>query len=180
MTTSALKAHPKVYWIWNHRRWCLENLPNGPGQEGDADFLGWKQSAWDKELGHVELMLTADPRNFHAWDYRRYALATMPIPRKEEDKLELLFTDNKIASNFSNFSAWHQRSKTLGKLWNASNLNEAKSREDELERAREAFFTDPDDQSVWIYHRWLVGTGIFSFCFPWLDAIMRATQCRSE
>ena len=63
MTVSALKAHPKVYWIWNHRRWCLENLPNGPGREGDADFLGWKQSAWDKELGLVELMLTADPRN---------------------------------------------------------------------------------------------------------------------
>jgi len=60
---SALKAHPKVYWIWNHRRWCLENLPNGPGQEGDADFMGWKQSSWDKELGLVELMLLADPRN---------------------------------------------------------------------------------------------------------------------
>jgi len=63
MTMSALKAHPKVYWIWNHRRWCLENLPNGPGQEGDANFLAWKQSSWDKELGLVELMLSADPRN---------------------------------------------------------------------------------------------------------------------
>ncbi|KIM49288.1 hypothetical protein M413DRAFT_438472 [Hebeloma cylindrosporum] len=158
MTMSALKAHPKVYWIWNHRRWCLENLPNGPGQEGDADFLGWKQNSWDKELVIVELMLSADPRNFHAWDYRRFILASMPIAREEEDKLELQFTYKKITANFSNFSAWHQRSKTLRKLWEANNLNEAKSRAEELENAREAFFTDPDDQSVWIYHRWLVGT----------------------
>ncbi len=63
MTMSALKSHPKVYWIWNHRRWCLENIPNGPGKEGDVDFLGWKQSAWNKELFVVEKMLDADARN---------------------------------------------------------------------------------------------------------------------
>lgn len=63
MTMSALRSHPKVYWIWNHRRWCLENTPNGPGHEGGSDFLGWKQSAWNKELFVVEKMLDADPRN---------------------------------------------------------------------------------------------------------------------
>ena len=64
MTMSALKAHPKVYWIWNHRRWCLENVPTGPGTlEGDPSFLGWKQAAWDKELYVVEKMLDADSRN---------------------------------------------------------------------------------------------------------------------
>ena len=64
MTMSALKAHPKVYWIWNHRRWCLENVPTGPGTlEGEASLLGWKQAAWDKELYVVEKMLDADSRN---------------------------------------------------------------------------------------------------------------------
>ena len=64
MTMSALKAHPKVYWIWNHRRWCLENVPTGPGtSEGETSFLGWKQAAWDKELYVVEKMLDADSRN---------------------------------------------------------------------------------------------------------------------
>jgi geranylgeranyl transferase type-2 subunit alpha len=63
MTMSALKAHPKVYWIWNHRRWCLEHLPDGPGLEGDPNFQGWKQAAWDRELFVVERMLDSDPRN---------------------------------------------------------------------------------------------------------------------
>jgi len=59
MTMSALKARPKVYWIWNHRRWCLENTPDGPGEA----VHGWKQDAWNKELFVVQKMLDADPRN---------------------------------------------------------------------------------------------------------------------
>jgi geranylgeranyl transferase type-2 subunit alpha len=46
MTTVALKAHPKVYWIRNHRRWCLENVPDGPGGE-QGDVNGWKKDNWD-------------------------------------------------------------------------------------------------------------------------------------
>lgn len=58
MTTGALKAHPKVYWIWNHRRWCLQNVPAGPGEDD-----GWKKANWDRELFVVERMLDADARN---------------------------------------------------------------------------------------------------------------------
>jgi len=153
---SALKAHPKVYWIWNHRRWCLEQIPYGPGQISERDFAGWKQSAWDRELAVAEKMLDVDARNFHAWGYRRYVLSGMPNPRPESS--ELAYTARKIGANFSNFSAWHQRSKTLTSLWNQGKLDESKSREEEFELLRNAMYTDPDDQSVWMYHRWLVGT----------------------
>jgi geranylgeranyl transferase type-2 subunit alpha len=63
MTMSALKKHPKVYWIWNHRRWCLENVPDGPGGDGEEDANGWKQANWTRELQVVERMLDADARN---------------------------------------------------------------------------------------------------------------------
>lgn len=63
MTMAALKSHPKVYWIWNHRRWCLERVPNGPGAEGEDTANGWKKSAWDQELYVVEKLLDADARN---------------------------------------------------------------------------------------------------------------------
>lgn len=106
----------------------------------------------------------------------------MPVPRPES--AELAFTSRKIEANFSNFSAWHQRSKTLASLWAQGKLDEAKSREEgkllrkvlhctcplstsatEFELLRNAMYTDPNDQSVWMYHRWLVGTGTVNF-FP--------------
>ena len=60
LTTVLLKQHPKVYWIWNHRYWCLRQVPEGPTE---ADPNGWRQAYWNKELFVVEKMLDADPRN---------------------------------------------------------------------------------------------------------------------
>lgn len=61
LTTSYLKVHPKVYWIWTHRMWCLENLPDGPENAEDKDF--WRNEVWAKELFTVEKMLEVDSRN---------------------------------------------------------------------------------------------------------------------
>ncbi|TFK25083.1 rab-protein geranylgeranyltransferase [Coprinopsis marcescibilis] len=156
MTMTALKSHPKVYWIWNHRRWCLENVPFGPGEEGSETYQQWRTAAWDNELFVVERLLDADARNFLAWGYRRYVLASMPVPRS--DASELAYTTKKIGANFSNFSAWHQRSKVLTKLWADGTLNEKTSREAEFDLVTNAMYTEPADQSVWVYHRWLVGS----------------------
>ena len=173
MTMSALKKHPKVYWIWNHRRWCLENVPDGPGGDGEEDANGWKQANWTRELQVVERMLDADARNCEwkivsidfinwrkkvlAWSYRRYVLGSMPVPRSLSS--ELNYTTKKIESNFSNFSAWHQRSKVYVSLWSNGGMDEKKSKEEEFELVRNALYTDPSDSSAWVYHRWLIGSG---------------------
>ncbi|KAI0928853.1 hypothetical protein AcW2_004724 [Taiwanofungus camphoratus] len=154
LTTTHLKQHPKVYWIWNHRRWCLESVPDGPS---DTEPDGWRKANWNKELFVVEKMLDADARNFLAWNYRRYVLSSMPVQQTE--LAELAYTTRKIEANFSNFSAWHQRSKVLSSVWEAGKLDCNRSREEEFELVKNAMYTDPDDQSVWIYHRWLVGRG---------------------
>ncbi|KAI5124339.1 hypothetical protein M0805_008946 [Coniferiporia weirii] len=153
LTETFLKRHPKVYWIWNHRCWCLEHVPDGP----EGDISGWKKQNWAMELAAVERMLDADSRNFHAWAYRRYVLASMPVKTPEAD--ELAYTTGKIEANFSNFSAWHQRSKVYSSMWEQGLLDEAKSKDEEFELIKQALYVDPYDQSAWIYHRWLVGNG---------------------
>ncbi|PWN21461.1 protein prenylyltransferase [Microstroma glucosiphilum] len=197
LTTHALRAHPKVYWIWNHRKWCLIQMPDDVALQGAAAEelaeevkIKLAEGKWKREMRLVDKMLELDPRNFHGWDYRRYLISQMalcsipptstsstPIPafpaslshpslpasiRKHHLSLatsELAFTLRKIESNFSNFSAWHWRSKLLPHVWASSHSEECageKRREEELELVRQALYTDPDDQSVWLYHAWLV------------------------
>ncbi|CAD6564540.1 MAG: Rab geranylgeranyltransferase, partial [Tremellales sp. Tagirdzhanova-0007] len=156
LTTAYLRVHPKVYWIWNHRKWCLESVPLGPdGTEG------WRNEFWKIELTLVEKMHDADSRNFHAWGYRRYVLANLPqsFTPKRTAMDELKYTQKKIEANFSNFSAWHCRTKILEGIWEgmeADDVEWAKNKEFEL--VTQALWTDPGDQSGWLYHRWLMGS----------------------
>ena len=69
-----------------------------------------------------------------AWDYRRYVVASMPARRP--DKAELAYTTKKIEANFSNFSAWHQRTKVLGSLWASGEIDKASS----LHKGVQVFF----------------------------------------
>ncbi|KAG0010687.1 hypothetical protein BGZ80_001263, partial [Entomortierella chlamydospora] len=145
-----LKLNPKSYWMWNHRRWCLEHM---------------SQPRWDKELAMVSKFLELDARNFHGWDYRRYIIRQMDLQDKSSsDKIldrtqsEFDFTTTKISQNFSNYSAWHNRSTLLGKL--AKNMTEEEIEaavDNEFDLVKNAIYTDPADQSAWLYDLWLIG-----------------------
>lgn len=188
LTQQSMQTHPKVYWLWNHRRWCLHMLP-APGSDPSS-----MQTKWNKELALVDMMLDMDPRNFMGWNYRRYVIAelaaalvrqgaptfpaslssdAMDEPEKAAHlalaKDELQYALRKIESNFSNFSAWHYRSKLLPRVWDAEKLDKAQRSSEreqgmytahqEFELLQQAMYTDPSDQSIWIYHRWLVDQG---------------------
>jgi hypothetical protein len=65
------------------------------------------------------------------------------------------FTTGKIGENFSNYSAWHRRSAVLlsGSEDDASALETIRA---ELDLVQQAYYCEPEDQSAWLYHRWLV------------------------
>ncbi|KAL8293778.1 hypothetical protein RQP46_000479 [Phenoliferia psychrophenolica] len=163
LTNQSLKQNPKNYSAWEHRKWVLVTMP-------DAD--------WDMEMSMVDLYLKRDARNFHSWNYRRYLISIMrflntsssspdsapKITKLPSTSSEIAFTRTKISESFSNFSAWHYRTKLLPtfweeKGWDATNDERRAMVDEEFELVKQAMWSDPNDQSAWIYHRWLVGKG---------------------
>ena len=75
---------------------------------------------------------------------------------------ELSFTMKMIKKSFSNFSAWHYRSKLITldlpkKRINWSSENILNYFKEDLHYLKNAIFTDPRDQSPWNYHNWILG-----------------------
>ncbi|KAG0415533.1 hypothetical protein HPB47_007297, partial [Ixodes persulcatus] len=131
----ALQKNPKSYGAWSHRAWAMAAFPN---------------MDWDRELRLCNLLLEQDERNFNGWDYRRLVCQHAKVTLEKE----LSFTMDKIAANFSNYSAWHYRSSLLPKVHPGS--REGTVKEDvlleEYSLVQNATFTDPGDQSGWFYH----------------------------
>ncbi|XP_052183071.1 geranylgeranyl transferase type-2 subunit alpha 1 isoform X2 [Diospyros lotus] len=138
-TECALTKNCKSYGAWYHRKWVLSK----------------GHSSIDRELQLLRFFLKKDTRNFLAWDYRRYVVALKNI----SDEEELQFTTDMINDNFSNYSAWHNRSVLVSHLLEKrvqGFFPKEKVLMDELNLVHQAIFTDPDDQSGWFYHLWLL------------------------
>ena len=141
----ALKRNPKSYCAFHHRMWCVNNDDNG--------YINI-----ENELLLCTQFLKMDSRNFHCWDYRRFIVNKGNISLKDE----LKYTTDLIERNFSNYSAWHYRSTLLPQIYK-DNKKFIKKIKSELKWVQNAFYTEPDDQSGWLYHRWLLGKDGIAF-----------------
>ena len=155
---SCLQKNPKSYCCWQHRRWVVSLLH----ARGAANL--------DHEIALCQLLLSVDERNFHCWSYRRFVVK---LSQRDLDA-ELDFTTDKISQNFSNYSSWHYRSALLPEVHKVTTLSdlvasppgdaEANAKrvlplhalDQEFDLVKEAFFTEPEDQSAWLYHAWLL------------------------
>ncbi|KAI1496519.1 hypothetical protein F5X99DRAFT_66507 [Biscogniauxia marginata] len=154
-TVPLLLEFPKCYWLWNYRKWILEQailrLPTSTAT-----------SIWEAELALDSKMLTKDRRNFHAWGYRRHLVAKLETPSLRGRSMaedEFAYTTKMIRVDLSNFSAWHNRSRLILRLLQERGADdEARSAflEEELNQVREALNVGPEDQSLWYYHRYLI------------------------
>jgi len=96
--------------------------------------------------------------------------STSPLSKAELEKIimnEWDFSTAKIQDNFSNGSAFHYRSKLLQLVLEFRTSGSASSPSDAYEAISlvrdewdgillNAIFTEPDDQTIWFYHRFIV------------------------
>lgn len=121
-TIPLLLEAPKCYWIWNHRRWTLQQatlrLPTPSAR-----------LIWERELGLAGKMLAKDQRNFHAWGYRAWVVSQLEgeaLGGGSMAESEFKYTTDKIHADLSNFSAWHCRSRLILRM-----LSERKATDEE-------------------------------------------------
>ncbi|CCE81338.1 Piso0_001236 [Millerozyma farinosa CBS 7064] len=169
-----LKKFPKCYWVWNHRVWCLLQLQS------------MNEANWMYEFGIASKLLEMDSRNFHGWYYRRFVVENMEnnieVQHKDDQQQQIYqylsinikeyeYTTAKISKNISNFSAWHNRSKLIPKIYDNLRLLSDKTAfssirhifqspydilMSELNYIKTGIYMDPDDTSVWLYLYWLL------------------------
>jgi geranylgeranyl transferase type-2 subunit alpha len=104
------------------------------------------------EYAMSEVLLAKDGRNFHGWAHRMRVREIAPPGALPSASEELAYVTKRINEDFANYSAWHRRSLLLPMLHGSSSA----FLEDELYLVRQAFYTEPDVQSAWFYHRWLL------------------------
>lgn len=152
LNTRVITKDYKVYAAWLHRKWILAQMST---QRRLEVLLG--------EAKKCEGLLKVDERNFHVWGYRRWVMDQLRLLGQESRDAELSFTEKKIASNFSNYSAWHNRALMLGEAMNDLG-NDAGVKfvrdflEKEIPMVVRAFYCDPADQSAWLYALYLLTT----------------------
>jgi geranylgeranyl transferase type-2 subunit alpha len=129
----------KSYCLWSHRRWLLLELKALDQLDG---------SVLDGELELVDTILKLDGRNFHSWSYRQWFRQNFTELENRWNDIE--FSQKLIDRDFSNYSAWFLRSWAVGKT------DAVVDPESELELIWNALFTEPNDQSCWQYHDWLL------------------------
>mmetsp|Transcript_21422 Transcript_21422/g.65438 ORF Transcript_21422/g.65438 Transcript_21422/m.65438 type:complete len:345 (-) Transcript_21422:44-1078(-) len=139
LTAEALRRQPKSYPAWHHRRWVLERL------------AGDRETAFAEELRLCAVFLDADERNFHCWNHRRWAAAVAGVTPEEN----LAYTQDRLDVNFSNYSAFHERSQVLPRL-EAYREDPLAVLAEELMLVQNITVTEPEDQSAWWYYRFLL------------------------
>ncbi|KAI4970235.1 hypothetical protein ZWY2020_001149 [Hordeum vulgare] len=153
-----LEINPEAYTAWNYRKLALQhNLK----ELSDPEAI---KSSVDAELRVVELALRQNPKSYGRGIAMKWLLNQklalflakfMGVPEEKE----LQYTMDKIGENFSNYSAWHNRSILLSNLLIQRREGfESKQKifSEEFELVIQALFTDPSDQSGWFYHLWLL------------------------
>ena len=140
-------------------REMLETLLNAD----DRNFHAWN---------YRRFLIDTISRYHFSDDYRRNKEEEVGVIKKRTREEETKYAREKISKNFSNYSAWHHRSVNFEQFDEGRDDEEGTENPSssssklslqfqavlnaEFELVSQAFFTEPEDQSAWMYHRWLL------------------------
>lgn len=151
LTEVFLQRDERNFHCWNYRRFVV-SLQMRPSADGTWCLLSQQKQGKDVQLLQKVMgaQIVLPQKKLNCDETRRSAEGGTAAAHLLQAEWE--FTRAKIAQNFSNFSAFHYRSKLLLILWPRVDLNE------ELQLVEDAIYTEPDDQTAWWYQAFLLDT----------------------
>lgn len=131
----------------------------------------------DAELTYSKTKIDQNFSNYSAWHYRTSLLPKVYDPNRDEDSASLTVLLSQLAhistavqAEGEDTAATHCEATTAAVTASTSAAVQGKFAapsdpshiplevlDEEFELVRQAFFTEPNDQSGWFYHRWLLG-----------------------
>ncbi|KAF9402834.1 CAAX geranylgeranyltransferase alpha subunit [Podila epigama] len=164
-----IDEHPKSYQIWHHRQVIVEHisvslLPAGAATSATLSNMTTtagksipyndlsehqKEAAYQAvktELDFIASAVAEDSKNYHAWSYRQWVLSHFgPGPWWTE---ELAYTDELLAIDVRNNSAWNQRFYAITMGPQGLTTDAAQS---EIDYAKAKIERTPSNESPWVY-----------------------------
>ena len=141
ITTKALEKNPKIYPVWEHRRFVFNRLLT---LVDDPDMAAKLK---EEERYFIAIKLNEDPRNFHVWNYQRNVFGCV----------DLSFLYTLLNKDCSNHSALHQLALELHKMHSERSNTNANSNiaifDHEMQKCidflRLSLLLDPNSESLW-------------------------------
>lgn len=180
LTVMFLQRDERNFHCWNYRRFivaCLlqqqQTTGTTPAWDGSLEFATAGNPA-----GTARVLMGAQVASTSTkWTTTTEEVAAVVVPMLNDAanattttatilQREWDFCGRKILDNFSNFSAFHYRSKLLP--WMLRSTAAMEDPDDavrsvwttEFQLVENAIFTEPDDQTAWWYHRFLLDTAV--------------------
>eukprot|EP00177_Eucheuma_denticulatum_P000247 GFKZ01000422.1.p1 GENE.GFKZ01000422.1~~GFKZ01000422.1.p1 ORF type:complete len:308 (+),score=37.92 GFKZ01000422.1:253-1176(+) len=129
LTTHAIKLHSSNPTVWMLRHQVVKALSEN------------NRSVWARELSYLTQIIAENPKNYQAWEHRRFVATGADRLEAEID-----FTDLVLESDPKNYHAWSHRQ------WL---VREHAIVDGELEATEWFLETDVRNNSAW-NHRWVV------------------------
>ena len=166
LCASFLDRDERNFHCWNYRRYVVALILDASlldKADNNIDLDGSWKSVRDAVVMGPQLAIDTD----------RSEAKEGQVPPESIDEIirsEFEYTSERIEKNFSNCSAFHYRSKLIDLVLDADLREESISRNEEgeayqvrldmsrgeLEMIQNAVFTEPDDQTAWWYHRFVL------------------------
>ncbi|KAK4473307.1 hypothetical protein MN116_004471 [Schistosoma mekongi] len=86
--------------MWHHRQWVVEKL-----SIQNKNYSAFITQLGSNVLDFVGPVISDDPKNYHAWQHRRWTVTFFKVPIEKE----LAFIEQMLLNDVHNNSAWNHR-----------------------------------------------------------------------